>query len=131
MIIASSTTFAIDTSGLWQGPCQIRGAKSVKFKYEFIQKYDMTGIIHKEKQYFLDTNCSHLDKTSHESVSFALGNEISAGIYELDVYSDNLTFYNIVSVDGNYLIFADQASNSEAARPSALSRGNRVFFRMR
>jgi hypothetical protein len=68
---------------------------------------------------------------SFKSVDFNIGNELSDGVFELDVQMGNTTIYNIISVDEYNLVFADQATRTLKNRPTELSTGNRVFFRIK
>ena len=131
-LFASGSALAIDTTGLWQGPCQTRGDVSVKFRYQFIQNDDSTGVIKKEKQYFFDKNCTEWHKVNQKDVAFAIGEEVSEGVHELNVkVTPTVTLYNIVSINEyGQLVFADQAVREDAKRPQNLSSKDRIFNRI-
>ena len=65
-------------------------------------------------------------------MAFTIGDEISEGVYELNVQvTPTTTFYTIVSINEfGQLVFADKAVRDNSERPQELSTGDRIFNRI-
>ena len=117
-------------AGNWQGPCEVRGAKSVKFTYLFSEvDADGNGSLAKTKIYYDDAACSVYNHTGRATVTYKLADSAVEGILNLDVNHRGTLFYDIVSKseDGKVLSFGDTDSRDPATRPTQLSTTDRVF----
>ncbi|WP_141732353.1 hypothetical protein [Oligoflexus tunisiensis] len=120
-------------AGLWQGPCETRGTRSVKFTYDISEMDEnKQGTIAKTKIYYDDEACSVYNHTGRASVAYTLGEPSAEGIYPLDVKSRTTVFYDIVTIseDGLTLTFGDAYTDSAETRPTTLSSDDRIFVRI-
>lgn len=132
--LVSTHAVASPLTGTWQGPCEVRGDKSVSFVYEFsdIDAED-NGTLVKFKSYFnTDTNCETLSRNARAAVTYKISASDVEGIYNIDVNHRGTMFYDIfaISEDGNTLSFGDEDSRDPTARPTNLSTSDRVFVRV-
>ena len=131
--LASTEALASPILGSWQGPCEVRGERSVKFKYEFSQLDEQgNGTLRKEKEYYKDAACADYARTGRAINTYTLGELDAEGRYPIDVKHNGTIFYNIVAIsdDGLFLSFGDEASFDPATRPTKLSTTDRVFARI-
>jgi hypothetical protein len=131
--LISLEAFASPIAGLWQGPCEVRGTRSVMFTYN-ISPLDDGGVgsIAKTKIYYDDTSCSVYNHTGRQTVAYRLGAASDDGVYPLDVMQRTRTFYDIVqlSEDGSQLAFGEKFVTTEDERPTVLSTTHRLFVRV-
>ena len=133
LALAPVQAFASPIAGTWEGPCEVRGARSVKFTYVFSEAdADGNGTLGKTKIYYDDAACTVYNHTGRMTITYSVGEETDAGYYPLDVNHRGTMFYDIaaVSEDGNVLTFGDQDSRDPATRPTQLSTSDRIFVRL-
>jgi hypothetical protein len=128
---ADANTSSIE--GTWQGPCEVRGALSVKFTYAITAPDENgAGTVDKTKIYYKDAACEVYGRTGRQAVSYVIGETSEDGIATFDVNHRGTLLYDIVSLseDGNVLTFGNDHSTKPDTRPTVLSTTDRVFTRV-